>query len=112
MKLHLETRRHAISSTVDRHKTLVRAEPPTREEFSANFDRCFALVHAYVSRRVNDRGSCERIVRSVLAANLDVLSEERGEEELGRLKAASDRLIRLSQQSRVAEDASGDDLLE
>ncbi len=77
-----------------RHKTLVRAAPPSREEFSSNFDRCFGLVYAYVSQRVNDRQSCERIVRAVLAANLDLLAEERDEQELAQLKAASDRLIR------------------
>lgn len=75
-------------------KTLVRAAPPSRAEFSTKFDRCFGLVYAYVSRRVNDRQSCERIVRAVLAENLDVLAEERDERELAQLKAASDRLIR------------------
>ena len=74
---------------------LARTAPPTREVFSARFDRCFGRVYAYVSRRVNDRESCERIVREVLAANLGVLAYGGDERrEVGQLKAASDRLIR------------------
>ena len=69
-----------------------RAAPLTRADFSSGFDR----VYAYVSRRVSDRKSCERIVSEVLAANLDLLMD-RGDErqELSKLKAALDRLIGL-----------------
>jgi len=86
----LETAPEAASKVVGR------AAPVTREEFSSSFDRCFGRVYAYVSRRVNDRKSCERIVSEVLAANLDLLMK-RGDEsqELSQLKAASDRLIGL-----------------
>lgn len=64
------------------------------EKFDAGFDRSFRRVYAYVSRRVNDRESCQRIVRQVLAANLDLLvNGADGARELSRLKAASDRLI-------------------
>ena len=91
-----DERRASPLPAAERHKTLVRAAPLTREEFSASFDRCFGLVYAYVSRCVSDRASCERIVREVLATNLDVLAEERDEQELGLLKAASDRLIRAT----------------
>lgn len=73
-----------------------RAAPLTRADFSSGFDRCFDRVYAYVSRRVSDRKSCERIVSEVLAANLDLLMD-RGDErqELSKLKAALDRLIGL-----------------
>jgi hypothetical protein len=73
----------------------------TAEEFAARFDRCFARAWAYVSRRVNDRESCERIVREVLAGNLDLLVHPAGQvEELRRLEAASDRLIELKNHQR------------
>ena len=75
-------------------KAAGRAAPLTRDEFSSAFDRCFDRVYAYVSRRVSDRTSCERIVSDALAANLDLLMD-RGDErhELSILKAALDRLI-------------------
>jgi hypothetical protein len=75
---------------------LVRVALVTREGFSADFDRCFGRVYAYVSRRVKDRESCERIVSEVLEANLDLIVD-RGDErqELSQLKASSDRLIAL-----------------
>jgi len=75
---------------------LVRVTSVTREGFSARFDRCFGRVYAYVSRRVKDRESCERIVSEVLEANLDLIVD-RGDErqELSQLKASSDRLIAL-----------------
>jgi hypothetical protein len=75
---------------------LVDATPVTWEEFSADFDRCFNRVYAYVSRRTRDVQSCERIVGQVLEANLDLLAQ-RGDDrrELRQLKAASDRLIAL-----------------
>jgi hypothetical protein len=73
---------------------LVRPAPVTREGFFADFDRCFDRVYAYVSLRVNERESCERIVSAVLAANLDLLVSRGDErEELRQLEACSDRLI-------------------
>jgi hypothetical protein len=85
---------------------LDRTTPVTREGFSGHFDRCFDRVHAYVSRRVKDRESCERIVGEVLAENLDLLVD-RGEErrELSRLKASSDRLIGLNSERSLAAGA-------
>ena len=73
----------------------VREAMVSQAEFSASFDRCFRRVHAYVSKRVSERELCERIVRQVLAENLDLLVERGSERhELTQLKAASDRLIR------------------
>jgi len=77
------------------------AGPVSRQEFSAGFERCFGRVYAYVSRRVNDRETCERIVSQVMTASLDLLvgrvdeSVGRVDErrELSRLKVSSDRLI-------------------
>ncbi len=70
------------------------APPGTREEFSAAFDRCFSRVHAYVSRRVDDRKSCQRIVSEVLTENLDLLADPGDERrECSQLKASADRLI-------------------
>ena len=67
----------------------------TAQEFTTGFDR------AYVSRRVNDRESCERIVREVLAGNLDLLVHPAGQvPERSRLEAASDRLIALTNHQR------------
>lgn len=76
---------------------LVPAAPAgTREEFSAAFDRCFPRVHAYVSRRVDDRESCQRIVSEVLTENLDLLADPGDERrECSQLKASADRLIRV-----------------
>lgn len=68
----------------------------TRKEFSAAFDRWFARVYAYVSRRVRDATTCERIVSEVLAANLDLLragGDER--KDIATLKESSDRLLAL-----------------
>ena len=86
-------------------KTTTSPLPPpaavTAAEFSAGFDRCFARTWAYVSRRVNDRESCERIVRAVLAGNLDLLVQPEAQvQELSRLEAASDRLIELTNHQR------------
>jgi len=68
--------------------------PLTRERFSADFDRAFGRIYAYVSRRVPVRESCERIVRDVLAAHLDLLVNGGSEaHQFSRLAAASDRLI-------------------
>jgi len=87
---------------------LVHAAPVSRKEFSAGFDRCFGRVYAYVSRRVNDRKSCERIVSEILAANLDLLVD-RGDErqELSQLKASSDRLIGLESARRLSTGTPG-----
>lgn len=87
-------RSRAVSSLEAASQPLDGTAPVTREEFSAAFDRCFARVHAYVSRRVDDAPSCERVVSEVLEANLDLLVDRAGEgREASRLKAASDRLI-------------------
>lgn len=68
----------------------------TREEFSAAFDRCFRRVHAYVSRRVDDNRSCQRVVSEVLTENLDLFVDPGDEKrECRQLKASSDRLIGL-----------------
>jgi hypothetical protein len=80
---------------------LAHAAAVTEREFSTGFDRCFARVWAYVSRRVHDRESCERIVREVLTGNLDLLVHRVGQrQELSQLKAASDRLIGPTNQLR------------
>lgn len=74
----------------------LRAMPVTHQEFSAGFDRYFRRVYAYVSRRVSDRGACERIVREVLTANVALLLEQTDERRsLSSIKAFSDRLIEL-----------------
>ena len=66
----------------------------TREEFSAVFDRAFGRIYAHVSRQVRLRESCERIVRDVLTAHLDLLVNGESEaHQFSRLAAASDRLI-------------------
>lgn len=74
---------------------LVPAAPVvTRVAFSAAFDRCFSRTHAYVSRRVHDSKSCQRIVSEVLTENLDLLADPGDERrESSQLKASSDRLI-------------------
>jgi len=65
-----------------------------REEFLAAFDRCFSRTHAYVSRRVDDRKSCQRIVSEVLTENLDLLADPGDERrECSQLQASADRLI-------------------
>ena len=76
---------------------LAPAEPLTQERFTADLERWFATAYAYVSRRVNDRAACERIVGEGLEAHVDLLVEG-GEErrQVGRLKASLDRLIRAS----------------
>lgn len=72
------------------------ASAVTREEFFAAFDRCFPRVHAYVSRRVNDSKSVERVVTEVLTENLDLLVDQGDEtREASQLKATSDRLIEM-----------------
>jgi hypothetical protein len=72
-------------------------ESATREAFSAGFDRCFGRVYSYVSRRVGDQKVCERIVREVLAGNLDLLQNRSDErQELSQLRRSSDRWIGLA----------------
>jgi hypothetical protein len=80
-----------------------RAAPITRQEFRVRFDRCFSRVYAYVSRRVSDRETCERIVREVLTASVDLLVERTDERrELSWIKALSDRWIALEAESRAS----------
>jgi hypothetical protein len=65
------------------------------KRFSDGFDRCFGRVYAYVSRRATDPRSREHIVSEVLASNLDLIVDRIDElQEVRRLKAASDQLIR------------------
>jgi hypothetical protein len=76
--------------------------------FSDAFERCFRRVYAYVSRRTDDRGSVERIVSEVLAANHDLLIERRDEaQEVRRLKTSADRLIALESAARTRSRAVG-----
>ncbi len=78
----------------------------TREEFSAAFDRCLRRVHAYVSRRVDDRRSCQRVVSEVLTENLDLLVDPGDERrEFRQLKESSDRLIALESARSVTVSA-------
>jgi hypothetical protein len=66
----------------------------TLEEFSVGFERGFRRVYAYVSRRVNDRGICERIVSEVLAENVGLLVEPGYEgQQASQLKTSADRRI-------------------
>lgn len=46
---------------------------PTYEK---RFDRSFARVYAYVSTRVADRSTAERLTRDVLQSSLELLLEE------------------------------------
>ena len=78
---------------------------PTWEVFSERFDRCFRRVSFYVSRRVNDRESFERIVMEVLAGNLELFIGQCSElEELKRLKASADRLLALAGSTGLGAD--------
>lgn len=82
--------------------------PMLRATFSEAFERCFGRVYAYVSQRLDDRQGLERIVSEVLAANLDLLIERRGEaQEACRLKASADRLIALESAVRTRSRAVG-----
>lgn len=81
----------------------LRSEPITRQEFRVRFDRCFSRVYAYVSRRVSDRETCERIVSEVLTASVDLLVQRTDEkQELSWIKALSDRWIALEAASRAS----------
>lgn len=88
--------------------TNTRAPRLTEERFSTGFERCFERVYAYVSRRVSDRKSCERIVGEVLAENLDVLVEVGDEKwEFSRLKASLDRWIGWEPATSLVDGTSG-----
>lgn len=81
----------------------LRSAPITRQEFRVRFDRCFSRVYVYVSRRVSDRETCERIVSEVLTASVDLLVERTDEKrELSWIKALSDRWIALEAASRAS----------
>jgi hypothetical protein len=70
---------------------------PTWGALAERYDRCLGRVEYYVGRRVQDRGSSERIVAEALERNLDLLVAEHDElEELRRLRATADRLIATS----------------
>lgn len=82
--------------------------PLTREEFAARFDLWFGRVYAYVSRRVSDRATCERIVGQVLTASVDLFVERNDEvRALFWVKALSDRLIELDIESRSSARTAG-----
>lgn len=67
---------------------------PFAGPFAAGYERWFDPLYAYVSRHVASRGTRERIVRQVLAENLDLLVGQREEAvETRRLQATADRLI-------------------
>lgn len=81
------------------------AFPVSRAEFTRTFDRCFDRVYVYVERRIRDRDLCERVVREVLEANLQVLvdgADDRG--SLCALKLSSDERIEAA---RAAKSAPG-----
>jgi hypothetical protein len=64
------------------------------ELFADGYARWSEPLYAYVSRSVAGRQIRERIVRQVLAENLDLLVGRREEAaEVSRLAAAADRLI-------------------
>lgn len=93
-----ENRRLVSSSEVDSARRapdpLVERPSISREAFSRAFDRSFRRVYSYVSRRIDDRAICERVVREVLVVNLDLLVTGRDEREVAiRLKASSDQRI-------------------
>ena len=74
---------------------LVEGPSISREAFSVAFSRSFDRVYSFVSRRIKDRATCERIVREVLIVNLDLLIEGGDERQgAGRLKALSDQRIK------------------
>lgn len=68
--------------------------PATEELLATGYERWFTPLHAYVSRHVAGSHVRERIVREVLATNLDLLVGRRDEAlEVRRLEATADRLI-------------------
>lgn len=71
-----------------------RAMPTTTELLASGYQRWFEPLYVYVSRYVAGPQVRERIVREVLATNLDLLIGRRDEAlELRRLEATADRLI-------------------
>jgi hypothetical protein len=93
---HAERKRlvRLASDTKVRSQARPRLTLLSSQAFCAAFDRCFGRVYGYVSRRVGDRETCERIVRAVMTASLDALVEGADDpRELLRIKRLSDALI-------------------
>lgn len=68
--------------------------PTTTDLLARGYERWFTPLYAYVSRHVAGSHVRERIVREVLATNLDLLIGRRDEAlEVRRLEATADRLI-------------------
>lgn len=89
-----------------RSETRPNATPGVCQEFGVRFDCYFPRVYAYVSRRVSNKGTCERIVSEVLTANVDLFVEGTDERrKLRSLMAFSDRLIELGHEERLRQDA-------
>lgn len=75
----------------------------SRTAFLLAFVRSFNRVYSYVSRRIDDRETCERVVKEVLVENRALLIEKGDDRDTAcRLKASSDRLIRRETAARVA----------
>ena len=71
-----------------------RAISTTAELFATGYERWFGPLYAYVSRHVAGEQVRERIVREVLAENLDLLVGRRAEAlEVSRLEATANRLL-------------------
>lgn len=67
---------------------------PTWGAVAERFDRCSGRVAFYVTQRVTDRRTIDRIVTETVESNLDLLVADCDElEELRRLRATVDRLI-------------------
>jgi hypothetical protein len=74
--------------------SFARAIPEPSELFAEGYGRWFEPLYAYVSRHVAGRQVRERIVREVLATNLDLLVGRRDHaSDVSRLEASADRLI-------------------
>jgi len=74
--------------------SFARAIPKTAELFAEGYGRWFEPLYAYVSRHVAGRQVRERIVREVLATNLDLLVGRRDHaSDVSRLETSADRLI-------------------
>lgn len=98
----------AVNGTIGLPPPLVAATSMTREAFSPIFDHCFDRVYAYVTRRVEDRATCERVVAEVLAINLHLLVDGGDEKRIARaLKASSDEQIEVEKSSRLSTRAAG-----
>ena len=73
---------------------LSRGMPTTTELFASGYERWFEPLYAYVKRYVAGPQIRDRIVREVLATNLDLFIGRRDEAlEVRRLEATADRLI-------------------